>query len=265
MSIFTKVIFLRMKLHFKRAKKEGLPVIFLHGNSLDSSIFGLHSHILPENYQPVLVDLPGHGLSPKLENYTLVGITRLLCDFLNGEFQEDYMIVAHSLSGHIILQGLHALSSVKGLFLTGTPPLRSVTDIQIAFQPEASGLLFRPEWNMEELMELSKLFTKNKPDIVSVAMKRCDSNFKSDFLLPAFLDGFINEHHVLAHTKIPIYITWAEDDPFVNDDYMHDHIVTIDNKYLQFHEFKNGGHLPFIDNSHNFYNAMCNFLSSYDN
>jgi pimeloyl-ACP methyl ester carboxylesterase len=163
------------------------------------------------------------------------------------------------------LQGLHALSSVKGLFLTGTPPLRSITDIQIAFQPEASGLLFKPEWNMEELMELSKLFTNKNPEIISNAMKRCDLGFKSDFLLPAFLDGFVNEHHVLAHTKIPICITWTKDDPFVNTGYIHDHIVTIDNKYLQFHEFNNGGHLPFIDNSPKFYNAMCDFLSSYDN
>ncbi|MDH4275604.1 MAG: pimeloyl-ACP methyl ester esterase BioH [Gammaproteobacteria bacterium] len=53
---------------------EGLDVVMLHGWGLNQHIWGDAAQILSQHARLTLVDLPGHGQSPMLENYTLEGV-----------------------------------------------------------------------------------------------------------------------------------------------------------------------------------------------
>ena len=82
-----------------RKGKKGITLVFVHGNSqnhrfwenqFDDSLFG--------DYNRVLLDLPGHGYSPKLLNYDVSTITEFVSEALN-QFG-PILIIAHSLGGH---------------------------------------------------------------------------------------------------------------------------------------------------------------------
>jgi pimeloyl-ACP methyl ester carboxylesterase len=246
-----------MNLNLFHNKKGSVPVVFLHGNSLDHTVFKhqFHSDII----NCFTLDLPGHGFSPKMDGYSLTRIVDIICTFLNSTFDSEYFIVAHSLSGHLILQGLEKLKNVKGVILVGTPPLSSISDMGKVFNPVPSQLLFATNWNEKELNVLSELYSTLNPDVINSALLKCDPIFKKDFLREDFLAGFKDEQEIILKTYLSLAITWGVDDPFINIEYLKKMANGIKRGNLSFHEFAKGGHTPFLDNHDLFNSFIINF------
>jgi pimeloyl-ACP methyl ester carboxylesterase len=261
MSIFMKSRYVMMKLYSSTINKGGIPVIFLHGNSLDLTIFITNNNIIQKfSFSPIMIDLPGHGKSPGLKEYSSVSMVDSICLFINAYFDENYYIVAHSLSGHLVINGLNRFKRLKGLILCGTPPLANLSRIEKAFNPELSQLLFNPEWTDSDLDELSNMLSCNNPDSIKRALLLTDKHFKDDFLKPSFLEGFKNEIGILNNTQIPVSISYARNDSFIRMNYMTSLKNYINSDLVSFHEFSFGGHLPFLDNPSEFYQFVSDFV-----
>lgn len=251
-----------MKLHYSATNATGLPVIFIHGNSVDGTVFQADDSQFGINkLKKICLDLPGHGNSPRLNDYKCDIMGNILADFIEQTFPDGYFMVAHSLSGHLVLQCLHQYTKLKKLLLVGTPPLKSPEDILHAFHAESSRLLFKPEWTDSELKALCEISSKKHPEIIRQALLKCVTKFKSDFLSPGFLENFNNEQNALTHTKTPVVVSWCEDEAFINIRFLQQLMeVFKESQNIRFHSYSFGGHYPFLDNPEEFYSFAMNFF-----
>jgi len=103
----------------------GPTVVFLHGLDSDSSVWTPAVDILNNDHRCVLVDLPGHGESPKPDDpaeYTrhmvLDHLDRVLADL-----PKPALLVGHSLGGYLgMAHVLTRPAGLDGLVLVSTGP-----------------------------------------------------------------------------------------------------------------------------------------------
>lgn len=237
-----------INLYFANNDKAKIPLVFIHGNSLDMQIFKFQFQSdLTTDFQLVGVDLPGHGKSPRLKVYSFKEIASEVCSLIEKQFEEPYFIVAHSLGGHLITQGLSFLKKVKGLIFCGTPPLGSVNDMPAAFNPGLGQLLYKPTWTNEEFEQLIHDFSPAHPEVVASGLKNSDPVFRKDLISPEFLTDFKNEWSELGKINIPVYLTCAKDDVHINKTYIQEMVQKYSFPDVTYHELSEGGHLPFLN------------------
>lgn len=120
-----KVILGRNKIAYRREGKEGNPrILFLHGTFASSKVFTHIIELLSQDFDILVPDFPGFGLSEKLRDkpHTIPQYSSIiaeLCDYL--DFKPFYLI-GSSLGGMV---GIHLTSRypdyVSKLVVQGTP------------------------------------------------------------------------------------------------------------------------------------------------
>lgn len=143
-------------LHYIQNDTVGKPVVFLHGNSLSSGSFSKQFEAdWADGYRLIALDLVGHGKSLPAQNpdevYTYAYFVQLVAHFLEALQLQDYVLVGHSMGGHIIMEGLPIWRGLRGFMLFGAPPAKQPLNIGEAFQlNENLGLLFKPDLSEAE-------------------------------------------------------------------------------------------------------------------
>jgi pimeloyl-ACP methyl ester carboxylesterase len=93
-----------LNLHFTDRGK-GKTLLFLHGFGANSYTWTKVSETLSQNYRVILLDLKGHGASPKPNDsaYSLHDQAELVTAFILENSLEDLTLIGHSLGGGIAL------------------------------------------------------------------------------------------------------------------------------------------------------------------
>lgn len=91
-----------MKLHHK-IYGSGEVVVILHGLFGMSDNWKTLARKLSEHYSVVLIDLPNHGRSPRLEKFTLHAAAEALHEFLTDNWMYEIRLVGHSLGGKVAM------------------------------------------------------------------------------------------------------------------------------------------------------------------
>src|SRR5919108_4097602 len=91
-----------LNLHFAALGK-GRTLLFLHGFGANSYTWSKVSPTLSQNYRLILIDLKGHGASPKPNDraYSLHDQAELVSAFITDNGLEDVTLIGHSLGGGI--------------------------------------------------------------------------------------------------------------------------------------------------------------------
>jgi pimeloyl-ACP methyl ester carboxylesterase len=94
----------RPTLHYTDSGK-GRTLLFLHGFGANSYSWSKVSPSLLQNYRVILLDLKGHGASPKPKDgaYSLHDQADLVADFIADRALEDIALIGHSMGGGIAL------------------------------------------------------------------------------------------------------------------------------------------------------------------
>jgi pimeloyl-ACP methyl ester carboxylesterase len=137
---------------------DGPPVLFIHGNSSCKEIFSKQfSEPIGARYRLLAADLPGHGASGRAQGdfrqvYTIPGIAEAMTELLRTLGAEDAIIVGWSLGGHIAIEMMARLPRLRGLLLSGTPPIpKNPEALAEAFLPNpAMGLAAKADFTEEE-------------------------------------------------------------------------------------------------------------------
>lgn len=109
-------------------------LVFLHGNSHSHRIFRKQAKSnLLKDFRLIFLDLPGHGDSEHLREYSLPIVSELVSEFIQLQKIKDYAVIGHSFGGHVALHAL-AFINPSGLFIFGTPPVKKPFDLS-AFSP----------------------------------------------------------------------------------------------------------------------------------
>lgn len=206
-------------------RSDSLGIVFIHGNSHSLKTF---KHQLEDKdlsqFNLIALDLPGHGDSEASETYSLDLFVNVLNDLVNHLDLENYILVGHSLGGHVVLHSLNKLDP-EGVFVFGTPPLAKPIDWS-AFKPHPdAGLLYKNDLSSEDSKRLLQSMYKN------LKVKQChlDDFLKTDFHFREKFAASIGEGKLLDEIKLlrdfngeKILIS-SEEDSFINGDYIKSH------------------------------------------
>lgn len=113
----------------------GRPLVFVHGYTGSSEDFAYVVEPLSELRRIILVDLPGHGDSPRSTRYSLDGMTAALVEFLESTVNEPCDVLGHSMGGRITLPiAIAEPHHLRSLILMSTwadPPDENPGDIDM--------------------------------------------------------------------------------------------------------------------------------------
>ncbi len=244
-------------------------LIFIHGNSHSSSTFSntLNSdHLL--DYRLIALDLPGHGDSEKAtkESYGVNFFSRILVEFIMNLNISDYILIGHSLGGHI---GIHSLNKLKakGLFLFGTPPLMQKESFEAPFLPnQYLGLLFKAEdlsQSEEKLLAENLCFdlTAESLSILSSDFSKSDYKVREDLGRAIHRGEFEDEEDILLKSSTPIALVVGAQDKVVNANYLKrfSDISSLWNQRI--YAIEGAGHNIHLDRPHEFEVLLERFVS----
>ncbi|MAO11025.1 MAG: hypothetical protein CMC07_09125 [Flavobacteriaceae bacterium] len=229
-------------------------ILFVHGNSLNNNSFKNQFNDKDLNkYRLVAIDLPGHGESEWNKDYSIPQMTTDIATFCNQLRLINFIIVGHSLGGHLIIQSLSKLKSCKGALLIGTPPVKRPLNIDIAFMPHpVIPLLFKAELTAEEL-ELfaeSVCAPQNKKYVIK-SITVTDPKFREKMMTSIMQGDLKDEILILEKIKTPVALVYGENDELVNKKYVRS--LNLSNLFEQNPIFiKNSWHASHMSNSNIF-------------
>jgi pimeloyl-ACP methyl ester carboxylesterase len=120
-------------------------LLLLHGNSVSKEAFAPQVHAFGQKFRLIALDLPGHGTSDDARDgktYCLGGYASVVAAVLEQLGVKRYVVLGHSLGGHIALELAAMRVPPAGLVLTGVPPFRrSASGLAEAFGPDPRSAL----------------------------------------------------------------------------------------------------------------------------
>ncbi len=215
------------EISYIQSRADGVPVIFLHENSLSASTFKkLLSSDLGEKFRLIAIDLPGHGESKysdkPVEDYSLPGLVSILKKLAIYLYAENAIFIGHGLGGFIIIEALEDLTWARGVCVFGTPPLSSVSQIDAAFHPHPGlSALFKGQLSEGEIDNLVNAYIyEDYAQNIKELIKKADYRFRKYYGNWIKTGEFINYKEFLRHCQVPIAILHGEKDNLVNLKYI---------------------------------------------
>lgn len=232
------------------------PIIFLHGNSLSSLTFQKQFEKI--DLPLIAIDLPGHGCSSFAKNnestYSIPGYTEIIIDIIKHLKIKKFILVGHSLGGHIAINVASKLSHAVGLLIFGTPPLASVQSIESAFLPNPSfPLLLQNSLSLVEATQLAKdmLFQQEHVEVLKNDILTTDPSARSSFGAFIAKGIIVNEVEIIKTRHFPTAIIHGERDSFINKEYIDG--VGFSNLWeKKIHQISDSGHCSQIEQSNVF-------------
>lgn len=247
----------------------GPLVLMVHGNSSSARSFQrVLESPLGSTFRLVAFSLPGHGQSeapPAEEAFSLPALSRLV-QHLPGQFPDQpYVLVGHSLGGHLFSEALSGLSRARGLVLISAPPL-SLPALSRAYKPDpVGGALFKADLGDDDVDSMtSALLGKARQDPAATAVLAADLRRTDRRFRPALAHSIVSgqlgdERATIAVTPVPVAMVWGLDDPFLENDYYQS--VTLGRALGQGrYPFANCGHSPHIEQPERFYILLSQLL-----
>lgn len=238
-------------------------IVFVHGNSLNSLTFNRQLEVL--EFPILAFDLPGHGLSERKtnyeDNYCVPGYVQTLKNIISKSGINDFILVGHSLGGHIAIESFNEISGVKGLFIFGTPPIGIPPEMDKMFFPNpAMAYLFSKELSDTNAELLANEFVFNHPAVSSELKKyilQTDGYCRENLGASIGKGQFKNEVYLLEKSNIPVAVIHGEHDKMVNPEYIRS--LRINNLWGNKIQLINSGHIPQMEQPEIFNQLIADF------
>lgn len=247
----------------------GLPVILLHGNSMSASAFHhqLNDATL-KKYRLIAVDFPGHGktkcASKSTMHYSPQALIRFVKSFVRELGITQFALCGHSLGGHIAIELLDEITSIRGICIWGTPPLGIPAALDRAVLPHPDlGLAFKGELSESEMHSLAAAFVAGGMEAGDIPqmIKNTDADFRTAFATAVAGGGLKDEIAIVDSMRIPLAILHGEKEQLINRDYYNSiRIPSLWRKQVQI--IPGAGHTIQMEAPREFNSVLLEFLDS---
>jgi pimeloyl-ACP methyl ester carboxylesterase len=244
----------------------GPVVLFIHGNSSCKEVFREQLSEFGNDYHCIAMDLPGHGHSddakdPKL-TYNMTGYAQAAIEVLSG-FPRPCFIVGWSLGGHIGIEMLAHTDQIRGLVITGTPPIGTGANMASAFLPHPHMQLTGQEVFSEAEAEDYAHTTCGEgryEAFLGDAVRRTDGRARRMMMEAAQRGDGINQGRMVETSRVPLAVFNGRDENLVNNEFVkgiayanlwRDEVFLLDH----------AGHAPFWDQPEAFNSLLREFLN----
>jgi pimeloyl-ACP methyl ester carboxylesterase len=208
--------------------KDELCVVMLHGSGHSTEVFRRQfASSLSESHRLIAIDLPGHGLSGNANDpaaaYTLEGLTGTVEEVLAAVGCARAAVFGWSLGGHVALQLAATSSLVKGLFITGAPPVSlSPLGLLRGFNSSLNVLLATKETFSERDVERFErlCFGDAGTEMFRAMIRRSDGRVRANFVRSLMRGQGVDQRAFIERAAMPIAILNGEHDPFVRRAYL---------------------------------------------
>lgn len=203
-----------------------LPVIFIHGNSFCRGVFRHQMNgRLAKSHRLIAFDLPGHGDSSNaphpVETYTRPGLASAIVELLQKLEVSEAVVVGWSLGGHIGLEMLSLFSGVRGMMITGTPPVGRNNMAEGFMGSPQLGTAGRQDLTREDIEKfvLAVLGENAEPSFFD-AVARADGRFRKRLFEAARAGVGVDQRAMVESSLVPLAVVNGASDRIVNLDYV---------------------------------------------
>jgi pimeloyl-ACP methyl ester carboxylesterase len=247
-------------------------VIFIHGHLCNRGFFihQIQSPLLAK-YRLISLDLPGYGESSPPANpeetYSFPGFTEAVSEVVRILKLKNIVIVGWSLGGHVALELTSRIDGLKGLLITGTPPIEVSADgLSRGFRivnPKILECFGKGNLSQEEAELMATICgydgSKEKQFIVD-AIFQSDEGAKT--IYPQSIARGIgqNELEIVKKWPHPIAVIAGQEDIGINTDYI---INEVDFRNLwkgKVHMINGAGHAVHMEKPQEFNAILSEFL-----
>ncbi|WP_075220818.1 alpha/beta fold hydrolase [Acuticoccus yangtzensis] len=245
----------------------GTPVVLLHGNSSSREIFEHQRHSpFARGRRLIAVDFPGHGASgdahDPLRTYTRSGLADVITELFAIMRIGEAIVVGWSLGGHVGIDLLSRFAGLKGLMITGTPPVRPGAMAEGFHASAQLGFAGRPDLSDEDVSAFARAMVGDPvPPFLPAAIRRTDKRFRDVLFKAARAGAGGDQRDAVETSKVPIAVVNGAADPLVNLDYF-DRIAYGNLWDGHCHRLPGAGHAPFWQQPAAFNAVLGRFLDS---
>jgi pimeloyl-ACP methyl ester carboxylesterase len=202
-----------------------LPVLLIHGNSSCRGVFRNQLQgTLPARHRLIAFDLPGHGASSDApdpsRSYTLPGLADAAIELLEQMGVDEVVVFGWSLGGHIGIEMIPRLPRMRGLFITGSPPVgrnnmargfNSAPNMGVAGKEHVS------EADIESFVQA--IFGTSAEPFLRNAVARTDGRFRKRLFEAARAGEGVDQRQVVESRPVPLAVVNGSADRIVKLDY----------------------------------------------
>ena len=238
-----------VKNKYNNSRTQTTTLVFLHGNSLNASLFEkqLHSDDF-KGYQMIAIDLPGHGTSKKWDVYSIPKVVEVVFQHIKN--YNDIVLVGHSLGGHIAMQLIPFVKeNCKAVSLLSCCPLTKPLNVVEAYHMDELSSYFLqeaiPSKIIDDLANLIYAANDDTKKLITTSIKNTHGKFRSDIATSLLKEELKDELRILKNFQGHINFIVGKDDLFVKHSYLQNTVQ----EYLvnaELHTIANAGHSPHL-------------------
>lgn len=234
-------------------------VIFIHGHCTNKDFFS-YQITSPSfvKHRLIALDLPGYGKSnPPTDPqkvYSFPGFADIVSEVINIMKLNNIIIVGWSLGGHVALELTSRLPQLRGLLITGTPPIEiSAEGLNRGFKvanPKILDCFGKGNLTYEEAELFATIsgynYSEEKKFIVD-AVVQTDEGAKTIYPQSILKGVGQNELKIVSEWPLPIAVIAGEQDEGINNDYIIQEVKFKNLWREKVHLISNAGHAVFME------------------
>ncbi|MHA1959673.1 MAG: alpha/beta fold hydrolase [Candidatus Thorarchaeota archaeon] len=197
-------------------KKEGFPVVFVHGAGSSHKIWGIQVKVFSKMHRVITLDLSGHAESELTEGEPDIeeGFAREVAALVEHLDLENFMLVGHSMGGAVVMayvlneefrspRAITLVNTTAELDLTKLTPGLAIEAVEEAFLL-LKGRLQKKDTLALRIINEEKQMKDDNPEMMARDLKAC---------------GKFNISDRLSGIEVPTLIIHGEDDDIIRPGY----------------------------------------------
>lgn len=234
-------------------------VIFIHGHCTNRDFFSQQlTDPLFRKYRLIALDLPGYGKSDPPNDpervYSFSGFADSVSEVIKIMQLDNIVIMGWSLGGHVALELTSRLTQLRGLLITGAPPIEvSAEGLSRGFKianPKVLECFGKGNLTYEQAELLATIsgynYTEEKKFIVD-AVVQTDEGAKTLYPQSIFKGIGQNELKIVSEWPLPIAVVAGEQDTGINNEYIIQEVKFKNLWKEKVHVISNAGHAVFME------------------
>jgi pimeloyl-ACP methyl ester carboxylesterase len=243
----------------------GLPVLLIHGNS---SCRGVFRHQLQgplaANFRLIALDLPGHGQSSDapdpVRSYTRSGFADAAVEVLGKLGVTEAVVFGWSLGGHIGIEMVTRFRGMRGLMITGTPPVGRNNMAQGFVASPHSGAAGRQDLSEADIDAfVQAIFGESVEPFLRDAVVRADGRSRKRIFEASRAGNGVDQRLTVETSSVPLAVVNGGADRLINLEYV-DTVAYANLWEGRCHRLAGLGHAPFWEAPHIFTPVLERFL-----
>jgi pimeloyl-ACP methyl ester carboxylesterase len=182
----------------------GIPVLLIHGNSLCRGVFRNQMQgQIAKNRRLIAFDLPGHGQSSNASDpersYTRPGLADAAVELLDKLGVTEAIVFGWSLGGHIGIEMIPRFPGMRGLMISGAPP--------VSHNQMSKGFNASPHLGVAGKQEfVESIFGESAEAFLRHAVERADGRFRKILFEAARAGVGVDQRQIVESSPVPLAV-----------------------------------------------------------